>query len=74
MNDENHAILAKAVGIAGDILQPKLPPSSRHPEGRNAYAHIWVCIRNRFGNTRQIPDEMLNEVFAYIEYLVQNPF
>jgi len=74
MNNENHAIIAREVGIGGDILQPLLPSSHRHPEGRNAFAHIWVCLRAKFGDTRLVPDQYLQEVLDYIQYLVANPF
>jgi len=74
MNDENHTIIARAVGIGGDILQPLLPASQRHPEGRNAFAHIWVCLRAKFGDTRLVPDQYLQDVLDYIQYLVANPF
>jgi hypothetical protein len=74
MNKENQQLVAQAVGIGGDILQPLLPPSPRHPSGRNAYAHIWLCIKNKFGAYRELPDESVSELIAYIEYLVTNPF
>ena len=74
MNKENQNLISKSVGSGGDILQPLLPPSPRHPKGRNAYAHIWLCIKNKFGTYRELPDEKVSEIIAYIEYLVANPF
>ena len=72
--EDNFKIIARAVGIGGDILQPLLPPSPRHPEGRNAYAHIWVCLRKKFGEVRQVPDMHIQEILDYIQYLISNPY
>ncbi len=74
MNEDNFKIIARAVGIGGDILQPLLPPSPRNPEGRNAYAHIWVCLRNKFGEVRDVPDMHIQEILDYIQYLISNPY
>ena len=59
---------------AGDKLVGKLPPSYRHPKGRNPYAHIAICVKGKFNQSyKDIPDEMIDEVFEYIDYLVENP-
>ncbi len=59
---------------AGDKLVGKLPPSYRHPKGRNPYAHIAICVKGKFDQSyKDIPDEMIDEVFEYIDYLVENP-
>ena len=59
---------------AGDKLVGKLQPSYRHPKGRNPYAHIAICVKGKFNQSyKDIPDEMIDEVFEYIDYLVENP-
>ncbi len=73
MNQENWQRIAQTVGVAGDILTKTLPFSPRHPHGRNGYAHIWVCLRNRFGEVKELDDSMLPEVLNFIQYLVDNP-
>tara|TARA_R110000751_G_scaffold153881_3_gene258957 strand:- start:3664 stop:3888 length:225 start_codon:yes stop_codon:yes gene_type:complete len=73
MNEDNWKLIAKAVGLGGDILSHTLPYSPRHPNGRNGYAHIWVCLRHRFGDTKSLPDSELTNVLEYIEWIVHNP-
>ena len=73
MNEQNWQRITHTVGIAGDILTKTLPFSPRHPNGRNGYAHIWVCLRNRFGEVKDLDDNMVNEVLSVIQWLVDNP-
>ena len=74
MNKENASKLWKLIQEAGDYLQNKLPDSSRHPKGRNPYAHVALCIKNKFNMTyKDIEDDLLNEVLDYIEFLKNNP-
>jgi hypothetical protein len=55
-------------------LQNLLKPSSFHPKGRNAYAHISLCIKEKFNHSyKDIPDEEFEEVIKYIDYLLKNP-
>ena len=59
---------------AGDKLVGKLPPSQRHPSGRNPYAHVAICVKHKFGQSyKDLSDEMMDEVIQYIDYLVENP-
>ncbi|MDP6857092.1 MAG: hypothetical protein QGH13_06140 [Candidatus Thalassarchaeaceae archaeon] len=59
---------------AGDKLLGKLPPSRYHPKGRNPYAHIAICVKKKFGQSyKEIPDNRIDEVIRYIDYLVENP-
>ena len=59
---------------AGDYLQGQLPDHPNHPKGRNPYAHIAICVKSKFGQSyKEIPDERMNEVLDYIDYLVENP-
>ena len=74
MNKDNASKLWKIIQEAGDYLNGKLPDHPNHPKGRNAYAHIAICIKNRFENSyKDIPDERFNEVIGYIEFLKKNP-
>ena len=59
---------------AGDYLKDKLPNHPNHPKGRNPYAHVALEIKNKFQMTyKDIPDEKINEVISYIEFLKSNP-
>jgi len=73
MNKENQQVVSRAVGLAGDILMETLPPSPRHPAGRNGYAHVWLGIKHRFGDYKLLPDGRLQEVLDYVLWVVQNP-
>ena len=74
MNKENTSKLWKIIQEAGDYLQDQLPIHSNHPKGRNSYAHVAICVKNKFNSSyKDIPDEQYNEVLEYIEFLKQNP-
>lgn len=73
MDYEAQCVLVQHIGLAGDILQPLLPSSKRHPNGRNAYADIWVCISNRYGDYKLLNNELLPELIEYVNWLVANP-
>ena len=74
MNKVNSSKLWKMIQEAGDYLNGQLPEHPNHPKGRNAYAHVAICIKNRFENSyKDIPDERFNEVIDYIEFLKKNP-
>ncbi|MDA1283749.1 MAG: hypothetical protein O3C61_02355, partial [Proteobacteria bacterium] len=49
MNEENRKLIWKTIQETGDKLQSKLKPSSFHPKGRNAYAHIAQSVKEQFG-------------------------
>ena len=73
MNKENASKLWKMIQEAGDYLDGQLPDHPNHPKGRNAYAHVAICIKNKFENScKDIPDERFNEVIGYIEFLKKN--
>ena len=73
MNKDNTTKLWKIIQEAGDYLQNKLPDSSNHPKGRNPYAHVALCIKNKFGlSYKDIPEDNLNKVIEYIDYLKKN--
>jgi hypothetical protein len=74
MNLENAKIIWKSIQEAGDYLQDKLPSHPNHPKGRNPYAHIALCIKDKFQNSyKDIEDEKFDEVLEYIEFLKKNP-
>ena len=74
MNKENAIKLWKIIQEAGDYLQGQLPDHHKRPKGRNPYAHVALCVKTKFNNSyKDIKDEQLDEVIAYIEFLKQNP-
>ena len=74
MNDENSKRIWSYIQEAGDKLIGKLPPSKSHPKGRNPYAHVALEIKNYFKMTyKDIPDDKMDQVLDYIDYLKKNP-
>ena len=74
MNKENAIKLWKIIQEAGDFLSGQLPEHPNHPKGRNPYAHVALCVKEKFGTTyKNIPNEKFNEVLEYIEFLKKNP-
>tara|TARA_E500000178_G_C16848937_1_gene674222 strand:+ start:99 stop:326 length:228 start_codon:yes stop_codon:yes gene_type:complete len=74
MNKEKATKLWKIIQEAGDYLKGQLPNHPNHPLGRNPYAHVALCIKEKFHTTyKDIPDEKFDEVIKYIEYLQKNP-
>lgn len=74
LNEENRKIIWSKIQSTGDLLQPLLKPSSFHPKGRNAYAHISLSIKEKFNQSyKDIPDKEFEKVIEYIDYLLKNP-
>jgi len=74
MNEVNAKYLWEYIQKAGDYLSNQLPSHPSHPNGRNAYAHVAICIKNKFKNSyKDIDDSKLDEVIKYIEHLKDNP-
>ena len=74
MNKGNASKIWKIIQEAGDYLDGQLPDHPNHPKGRNPYAHVALCIREKFKNSyKDIPDERYDEVINFIEILKQNP-
>ena len=74
MNKENASKLWKMIQEAGLYLQGQLPEHPNHPKGRNPYAHVAICIKNKFtASYKDIEDEKLKEIIKYIDYLKNNP-
>tara|TARA_B100000686_G_scaffold352053_2_gene452710 strand:- start:459 stop:686 length:228 start_codon:yes stop_codon:yes gene_type:complete len=75
MNEANAKEVWAYIRSCGDKLVGKLPESPRHPKGRNPYAHLALCLKNKYGQSyKDIPDEDIDEVYAYLDYLVTNPY
>ena len=74
MNEENKKILWSEILEAGDFLKNKLPNHPNHPKGRNPYAHVALCVREKFSASyKDIDDEKFDEVLKFIEFLKKNP-
>ena len=74
MNEFNRKKLWELIKSTGDKLQPLLKPSRLHPNGRNAYAHIALSIKEKFGKSyKDIADDKFDEINSYIEKLLKNP-
>ena len=74
MNKINSSKLWKIIQEAGDYLNGQLPDHPNHPKGRNSYAHVAICIKEKFkASYKDIPDEQYNKVIDYIDYLKKNP-
>tara|TARA_B100001057_G_C22828952_1_gene942570 strand:+ start:252 stop:479 length:228 start_codon:yes stop_codon:yes gene_type:complete len=74
MNKENSIKLWKIIQEAGDYLQNQLPEHSNHPKGRNPYAHVALCVKEKFNASyKEIEDEKYDEVLIFIEFLKKNP-
>ena len=51
----------------GDRLQGVLESDVRHPRGRNPYAHVAGCVKEKFGcSYGNMPDEWVGEVRRYL--------
>ena len=74
MNPEKSKILWKMMQEAGDYLQGQLPDHPNHPKGRNPYAHVAICVKEKFENSyKDIPNKKFQEVVDYINFLKDNP-
>ncbi len=74
MKKENSIKLWKIIQEAGDYLIGQLPGHPNHPNGRNPYAHVALCVKEKFhASYKDIPDERFDEVIKFIEFLKQNP-
>ena len=74
MNEDNRRKIWKLIQEAGLYLVGQLPDHVNHPKGRNAYAHVAICVKSKFNASyKDIPDEKFEEILEYIEFLKQNP-
>jgi len=74
MSPENASKLWKMIQEAGDYLQGQLPNHPNHPKGRNSYAHVALCVKEKFNvSYKDIEDEKFDEILKYIQFLKENP-
>ena len=74
MNEDNRRKLWILIQEAGLYLGGELPNHPNHPKGRNPYAHVALCVKEKFELTyKEIPDEKFDAVIKYIEFLKKNP-
>ena len=74
MNEENRRKLWTLIQEAGLFLVGQLQDHPNHPKGRNSYAHVALCVKEKFGNSyKDVPDEKFQEVVDYINFLKENP-
>ena len=74
MNKENTSKLWKIIQEAGDYLLGQLPNHPNHPNGRNPYAHVALCVKEKFNASyKDIQDEKLDDVIKFIDFLKKNP-
>ena len=66
MNKDNASKLWKIIQEAGDYLNGQLPDHPNHPKGRNPYAHVAICVKNKFNASyKDIEDDKFNEVLNF---------
>ena len=74
MTEDNRRKLWTLIKEAGDYLQGQLPDHPNHPKGRNPYAHVAICVKNKFNASyKDIEDEKFDEIVNYINFLKENP-
>ena len=70
MTPENSKKLWKIIQEAGDYLQGQLPEHPNHPKGRNPYAHVAICVKNKFNSSyKDLPDEHLPKVIEFLDVI-----
>jgi len=75
MTPENASKLWKIIQEAGDYLADQLPDHPNHLKGRNSYAHVAISVKKKFNKSyKDIPDEDVNKVLEYINFLKKNPY
>ena len=71
MSPENAKRLYAYMQDAGRELDGK---SRLHPNGRNPFAHVAICVKQKFGSSyKDIDDSLLKSVMEYIDGLVETP-
>ena len=75
MNPENCQTILEKIREAAKNLEGKLPPSPRHPKGRNPYAHIPKVIKSLLGCPyKDAEDDALDVILEIIDHCEKHPF
>jgi len=75
VDEERKKQLRQKIQEAGQRLEGRLPPSPRHPRGRNPYAHVAKVIKGILGMSyTEAPDELYDDIVSIIEHCERNPF
>ena len=73
MNKKNRELIRERIDVVAKTLQ--LPPSVKHPKGRNPHAHLAQVIKHTCGTSyTELPDEALSIVLEIIQHCQDNPF
>ena len=74
MSPDNARKIWTLIQEAGHYLQGQLPDHPNHPKGRNPYAHVAICVKDKFQMSyKDIDDGKFDEVVQHIEFLKKNP-
>ena len=75
MSPQNQKMIRDAILLAAKNLEGKLPDSSRHPKGRNPYAHIPKVIMSITGSSyKDLTDDYFDIVMEIIDLCERKPF
>ena len=74
MNEDNRKYIWACIQKAGDYLDGQFPSHPNHPKGRNPYAHVALCVKEKFNcSYKDIKDDKIDEVIKFIDFLKKNP-
>ena len=69
MTEENARKLWTLIQEAGLYLLGQLPSHPNHPKGRNPYAHVALCVKEKFENSyKEKKKKKFDKVVKYIEF------
>ena len=73
MNKENLKKLKLYVDEHAPMIQHRLPQSPLHPNGRNAYAHLWILLKTAYGveHVKYIADNQVEKCFDILKLAVE---
>jgi hypothetical protein len=75
VSPQNQKTIHEAILVAAENLKGKLPDSSRHPKGRNPYAHIPKVIMSITGSSyKDLTDDYFDIVMEIIDLCERKPF
>ena len=67
MNESNKKNIWKFIQKHEDFLKDKLEPHSKHPNGRNPYAHIFFLINQKFScSYKDVSDDKVEQLKRFI--------